>query len=459
MAATSITTAQIRYTLNYTDSTKSKVSVTIQPSKALSTPVEFVMPRSIPGSYSILKYDLYIEDLQASGINGGTYFFIKNQNDAPRWSCKDSGILIRSISYEVNIDKMERQLFSAADASIIRKGFAGLLNYSVFGWIDGTELEPVLCSIKTFTQWPIFSTLVPASNIKDGDLQFNADNYYALADGQTFMGPSFQVKEFKALVPLFVVSYSEVTKEYLDDYGWQEAKSMEILKDYFGGFPFKHYSLILRSAIPAIAGKQSSMAMEHLASSTFFGDTSFVSTSPLTEEERLQTIPTYLHHMSHAFIPLHCYGDAYRPYVMEIPPIINNIWFNEGFMWYIVYDALKIERMIRLFQNNVYNTSPIIKKMSLQQLSQTASMQYGDDFRLGRAVYSRGALMAKEINDYVIKKTSGGKSIKDIYRYLYLWSIKNERPFTLEEFPGMLKAATGVDISAIYDKWQKPIEK
>jgi hypothetical protein len=67
-------------------------------------------------------------------------------------------------------------------------------------------------------------------------------------------------------------------------------------------------------------------------------------------------------------------------------------------MWFIIYDTMKTERLMKKFKNSVYNTSPIIKKMSLQQLSQTASMQYGDDFRLGRSVYSRGALMVIEIN-------------------------------------------------------------
>jgi hypothetical protein len=45
------------------------------------------------------------------------------------------------------------------------------------------------------------------------------------------MGPSFQIKAFKAIVPLYVVSYAEGKTEYLDDYGWQEVTSMEILHD------------------------------------------------------------------------------------------------------------------------------------------------------------------------------------------------------------------------------------
>jgi predicted metalloprotease with PDZ domain len=161
--------------------------------------------------------------------------------------------------------------------------------------------------------------------------------------------------------------------------------------------------------------------------------------------------------MAHAFIPLRCYGDMYRPYVLEIPPVIHNIWFTEGFMWYIVADTLKQQKWMDYFNYVTYKGPPAIRAMSLQQLSETASTQYAEDFRLGTAIYSRGALMAAGINDYVKKQTFGHSSMKTIYRYLYEWSLRNGRPFTMEEFPGLLMEATGVDISLIYNKWQGPV--
>ena len=83
---------------------------------------------------------------------------------------------------------------------------------------------------------------------------------------------------------------------------------------------------------------------------------------------------------------------------------------------------------------------------------------YIADFRLGRAVYSRGASMAIEMNNYLEEKTNGRKSMKDILRYLYNWSKENKRPFTMGEFPELINKACGIDLSAIYKKWQLPIE-
>jgi len=213
-----------------------------------------------------------------------------------------------------------------------------------------------------------------------------------------------------------------------------------------------------RKSIPPEHGNAPTLAMEHLQSSTFFGDTSGIRRGPMSKEDVIRTMTTYLHHMSHAFIPLRCYGDTYRPYVKEIPPIINNIWFNEGFMWFLPYDTLKNERMKKAFYNNVYNTSPDIKKMSLQQLSQAASTMYATDFRIGRSVFSRGALMAIEMNNYLKEKTAGKKSMKDVFRYLYQWAKKNKRPFTMEEFPLLINKACNIDLTKIYKKWQLAIE-
>lgn len=448
---------QVSYSITYNDSSSSKVKITIRPTKLKRGTITFIMPRSVPGAYSILRYDSFIEGLSAIDNAGETLSIHKDSNGAPRWYCTDTAKVITQLTYEIDLRKMESQL-DPTDASIIRRGFAGLLNYSIFGWIEGTEQQPVQCTVHTFDQWPVFTSTQPTMQMAKGTLTFNAENYYMLADGQLFMGPQFQVKEFKGLVPLFIASYCETGHEYLEDYGKQGIMSLEILHDYFGELPFKQYSILLRKALPLEPGSVPPFGMEHLQSSTFFGDTSDFRSNPLSKAEVIATMPAYLHHMGHSFIPLRCYGDAYRPYVKEIPPVINNIWFNEGFMWFVLYEALKSDRWEKLFYNNTYKADPLIKKMSLQELSQEASFMYSTDFRLGRAVFSRGAGMAIEMNNYIKEKTGGKKSMKDVLRSLYYWTKENKRPFTMEEFPLLINKASGVNLTAIYNKWQLPIE-
>jgi len=449
--------AQTKYTLAYTDSAAAYVTITLQPAAAVKGSTAFVMPRSIPGSYSISLYDQFVEDVFAITPGGQKIPMLEDGNDAPRWYAADSSQPIHHISYRVNLGKMENRI-SLADASIIRSGFAGILNYSVFGWLDGKEKDPVVCTVTSFPGWAIFSSNEPLVNPAKEKFIFQTDNYYTLADGQLFIGNRFKVKTYQGLTPLFIASYCETGEEYLDDYGKQGMSAMGILKDYFGELPFQQYSILLRKALPLDQKVAPSLAMEHLQSSTFFGDTSGMRKAPMSNERITATIPTIIHHMAHSLLPLRCYGDNYRPYVLEIPPIINHIWFNEGFMWFLPYDTLKLERMKRRFINNVYHTAPQIKQLSLQELSQLASTMYGTDFRIGTSLYSRGALMALEMNEHLLKLSDGRKSMKDVFRYLYQWSKQNKRPFTLQELPQLLNQSCNINLDKIYAKWQLPIQ-
>jgi hypothetical protein len=76
--------------------------------------------------------------------------------------------------------------------------------------------------------------------------------------------------------------------------GIQETTSMAILKDYFGALPFSRYTVLFRNTIPRPDDEPGNFGMEHLQSSTFFGDTSEVRTGKLPEKQLWETIPTYL---------------------------------------------------------------------------------------------------------------------------------------------------------------------
>lgn len=448
--------AQVTYRLTFAGDVRSVAQVGIDLPSSKSTNIEFVMPRSVPGEYSISRFDEFISNVTAVTESGEKIPMIKNEFDAPRWSIPANRKPVTRVEYTVELNRMERKM-SAGSSSVARDGFAGFLNYSIFGWIEGLEREPVRCVVKTSPSWPIFSTIKPSAKPVRGEFSFEAADYFTLADGQIFIGPKFQVKEYKGVVPLFVVSYSQQGDEYLDDYGLQGVRSLEILKDYFGETPFPHYSIMLSRAVPLEASTQPQLAMEHLASATFFGDTEGMRKAAMSEEDVNRMIAPFLHHIAHAYIPLRSYGDNYRPRVQEIPPLIKNVWFNEGFMWFLVYDTLKTERFKTIFQNGAFNTSETIKKLSLTELSQLGSTTYGVDFRIGRAIYSRGALMAIEMNEHLLKESGGKKSMKDVIRFLYQWSKENKRPFTMDELPLLINKACSIDLRKIYDKWQLPL--
>jgi hypothetical protein len=62
------------------------------------------------------------------------------------------------------------------------------------------------------------------------------------------------------------------------------------------------------------------------------------------------------------------------------------------------------------------------------------------------------------MNEYLKEKSGGARSMKDVFRFLYNWSKENKRAFTMEEFPLLINKACNIDLTAIYKKWQLPIE-
>ena len=443
--------AQLKYELTYRDTSSGRVTVNIRFESGTEKGFVFCMPRSVPGAYSILFYDRYVKNIRAEDASGKTYPMKHHPDNAPKWKA-DSGMNYTGMSYEVDIRKMQDDLGS--DASVIRLGYIGILNYSVFGWIEGREAEPVNCRFLAIEGWPVYSTISPKEMPSKGNETVSCSNYYQLADGQTMMGPAFQVKKFAGLVPLYVSSYADEGKEYLGDVGWWGVESMKILKDYFGDIPFTHYTIV-RQYLHLLDSAGTTLAMEHMNSATFTGRSAEMLTAPVDTAIRFRRMFGILHHMGHSYLPLRCYGDNYRPYVMTMAPVIRNIWFNEGFIWFLCLDTLKSPALLKRLEDNTLHADPEIAALSLFALSEIASTQYGSDFRIGQATFSRGAMMAREMNEQIIRETGGKKSMKDALRYVYEWSRKNRRPFTMEEFPKILTSATGVDVTGIYEKWRK----
>jgi predicted metalloprotease with PDZ domain len=148
-------------------------------------------------------------------------------------------------------------------------------------------------------------------------------------------------------------------------------------------------------------------------------------------------------------------------------PVIDTIWFNEGFGRYVAIAALadalpKDEaaryRSVRLDRlRNIVATAPgFLQRMPLDELSREGSFIYSDDFRVGMNLFSRGALMAAEMDDRIRAETSNQKSLRDALRFLMAWSAQNHRAFRTDELPEIFRQATGVDTASILKSWMQP---
>jgi predicted metalloprotease with PDZ domain len=441
------------------------VHVVILVPEAIAGPAALVIPRAIPSGYAEQPYDRFVERVQASGP-GGTPLKVE-RTDGPRWTLGGPDTRVARVDYDVDVSAMERQILSAADASKARDDYLGLLGYSIFGYLDGLEGRAVDLSVIGPNSWPIVTTLAPSSPPPRTRASARAPDFYALADSQIVMGPSAHVRRIEAAVPLFLVVHAEGPVD-LDLEADLSRRALDHTIEYFGAAPFPHYTVHLELLRPISERHEYGFSMEHLESGTFYlaADRGLTASSP--QDERDRTRFNFLHHMAHAWVPKRAYGEGYLPFTWELAPLIDTLWVNEGFARYAAIDMMAdslpsdagpayrrraLDGLSRLLDE----MPPFIRRMSLVDLSRVASTRYSEDFRTGRSVFARGALMAAEMDDRIRDKSGARKRFRDALRGLVAWSAKHRRAFRVDELPAILAEATGVDVRDIQQRWLAPM--
>ena len=108
--------------------------------------------------------------------------------------------------------------------------------------------------------------------------------------------------------------------------------------------------------------------------------------------------------------------------------------------------------------SNVDSAPAFLKRLPLVDLSRVASTRYAEDFRTGRLVFSRGGLMAAAIDDRIRAETKGAKSLRDALVFLIDWSGRERRGFAIAELAGLIRQATGIDVSQTIERWLQPLD-
>ena len=445
--------SSVLYTLNHTPNSE-KVEIELEFDAVSTNTAKLVIPRSGPGTYDLTDYLAFVDNVKGysvsgevlKGIVGDGSFFIFNEKDE---------FLIK-ISYEVDIKKMETNLLGGFASSKMRENYLGLLGYSVFGFVESFENQPIVLRIKTNNDWPIFGTLRPSIERKEGTDIYEVENFALLADAQFLLGNSvqvFQVNESK--IPLFVAAYAE-TPISIEEIGRRGLLSLNGLADYFGYIPMPHYSMCYEFLNPVSDRHSYGFSMEHLNSMT----ASLSISSAIVEYKQNARIGGIVHHMGHSWLPLRSYGTGYRPFEWQTAPSIETIWLNEGFIWYVsYYNVLDNEAILDFFKETINLAPDYIQEKSLKDLSILGSTQYSLDFRIGKNLFSRGALLAHDLDILIQKETEGKKSFKDAILGLLKWTENNKRAFEYNEIELIMSKSTGVDLSDVWDNWQKPRNK
>jgi predicted metalloprotease with PDZ domain len=417
-----------------------------------------IMPRGIPMGYGEQRYDAFLAVVEGTAAGSG----LLQREEGPPWRVPAGATGVR---YEVNLRRMEAEVTGASDSSRVRDGYLSALGYSVFAYIEGFETRPVGLRIQGPPEWPVFSTLAPRVPAEPAAIDAAARDFYALADGQVIMGPRATFRRLADKpAPLYLAAYAEGPVD-LDRLGRLAVTAYQRVNDYFGTTPFAHYTIQQELLTPISPAHEYGMSMEHLDSSTYYLAASTGLTSSSTAEDEARVLYNFAHHIAHAWVPKRAYSRGYFPFQWELAPVLDSIWFAEGFGQYAAIIAVaegtpdpaafREGMLARRFRTNVASAPPFLKQMSLVELSRVGSTRYSEDFRVGRLLFSRGGLMAAAMDDRIRAGSKGSRSLRDAFRYLVAWSARERRAFEIEELPDLIQQATGVDTRGIMEEWMK----
>jgi predicted metalloprotease with PDZ domain len=452
----------VRYRVELARPGDTTIAVSLELPEDAKGPVTLVIPRAVPMGYSQQEYDRYVSDVRGFGPHGEALDAVREEG--PRFRIGAAATSVRRVSYRVDLARMEREILSASDASLARPGYVGLLGYSVFGYLDGWETKPVRLEAKGPPGWPVFTTLAPAAPPAVAQADADAADFYALADSQLAMGPALAVRRAESRVPLYLAAYAEGEVD-LELTASLVARAMDALVAYFGGAPFAHYTAHLELLKPLSAEHRYGFSMEHLESSHYFLAAD-AGVTPLTPElPRRRALFNVAHHVAHAWIPKRAAGEGYFPFSWELAPVVDTIWLSEGFGRYAAIDALADsmpeaeaaayrKAMLDSLRSLLAELPAFVRDMPLVALSRIASTRYSEDFRTGKALFARGALLAAELDERIGSASGGRKRFRDAARFLVEWSAANRRGFRVEELPALFREATGVETSEI---WQRHV--
>jgi predicted metalloprotease with PDZ domain len=454
---------RVAYELRYAGADDHRVSVRVAPESPLSAPIAFVIPRSYPGGYSFVLYDDFVEDVNAFSSDGKS-IECKKDPDGPRWAIGRQGERVSRIEYRVNVGRMEAGIRDSVESSKIRKNYAVLLGYSVFGYIDGLEQAPISLKVDGPGDWPVLSTLDPRTPVLKGTAKAQTANYDILADSQIIMGPGVQFRRLPGKIDLLLAVYSEGDED-VDAESKLAREALDRVQEYFGDTPFPAYTVLLELLRPR-EGHDYNFSQEHDTSGTFSLSIDRATNTHSADSHDYSALFNYAHHMAHSWVPKRVWGVGYRPFNWELPPVIETIWFNEGFGRYAGMQALaaglpneerrtRREREMTRTRGFLDAAPPFIKRMPLTLLSQEASFLYANDFRTGMNIFGRGFLMAAEMDERIQAQTRGRKSLRDAIRALLAWSAKNQRALEVDEMTRIISESTGVDVHVIVAHWME----
>ncbi len=443
--------------IDLVDIQNDKVTVSVDPAKLTSEDIKFMIPKTVPGTYSTDNYGRLIENFKAIGYNGEELDYTKQDDNT--WVISNAKALDK-VTYEVNDSydaEEEKGIFSPAGTNIdTNKNF--LLNLHGFvGYFSNLTEEPYKLEIKHPNSLIAGSSLTTTTEDKDPNDTYSTDvfnlkRYFEVTDHPIMYAKpdtaSFKVQGMDVILDV----YSPNNKYSAKDIKPTIQKMMTAQKNFLGDINnTKKYAIILYLSNPNKIDAHGFGALEHHTSTVVI----LPETMPKEKlEESMQDVVS--HEFFHIVTPLSVHSKEIHYFDYNNPKMSEHLWMYEGVTEYFAnlfqvnqglisnkdfYDRIsdKIEK-----SKNYDDTVPftIMSKNILTD-------EYKDSYY---NVYQKGALIGMALDIRLRELSDGKMGVLDLMKKLSDKYGAN-KPFNDEDLIDDIVDLTYPEIQSFFDKY------
>lgn len=406
--------AEKRYsiTINLTEVKDDKVQVTLQAPAIEQSEIIYIMPKIVPGTYSVSDFGKYISDFTAYDKKGQP--LAVEQLDTNRWKISNAATLDR-ITYWVDdtfdATKREDVVFEPGGTNIEENKNFLLNTFGFIGYFDGMKQVPYELNITKPEGFYGSTSLQAVASTAAAD-QYLVPNYMDLADSPLMYNrPDTTVLELGDTQVLVSV-YSPSGKVTSGPIAANVKSILEAQRSYLGGtLPVEKYAFLIY--VPERVGKSGSYgALEHSYSSVYF-------LPEMQEEQFSSTIrDVAAHEFFHIVTPLSIHSEEIGNFDYINPKMSKHLWLYEGVTEYFashvqVYEGLiDLNEYLRKLRENIlaskayYNDTLPFTEMSAKVLDEYED-EYGN-------VYQKGALIGLVLDIRLRELSEGKYGLRDL---------------------------------------------
>lgn len=449
----SLTHSEITYEIDITGPADDLFHVTVTTRNLGPDNAVYNMAATAPGTYSILDLGRFVKDFKA--FDGEGRELPTERLSTNRWRI-DHPELLAVLRYDVEDtydSKMSENSVAPMSGSGIDSTYAAFNTFSVVGYFEGLQSNPVRMKVRHDPDWKIACAMDT-----DPDGFYVAETFDRLADSPVLVGrvsvAETKVNDIDVEVYVFAPDTAVTAGKVL-------ALADDVLQsagEFIGSSPVPHYKflmVLLDGPTFERYGLTSAGALEHSYSSLYV--------IPTSAEDLPELRSTMAHEFMHILTPLNLHSEIIHSYNFAEPTPSEHLWLYEGVTEW-VSDIMQLRSGListeeylaqvsqKLRTNDGFDKNMSLTEMALTVYNAKGGRQFGN-------VYSRGAVTAAYLDIRLLELSNGKRGLRELFLDL-LDEYGPQRPFPEKRFFDVVTAKTYPEIGQFiedYLRGSKPL--